>query len=407
MTTASLLTLPVEIIHCIFSYCNTETIILSIRPVCKRLYSIVNGYNQFELTLDSKTKSNFQLIYRLVPPEGITKLNIMRGEYGSSYMKFFHSICNICHLTRLHSLNIQYIGEKDLVELFEMLNTNTLTSLSIGSYEKDISKILLHIISAIDKFRIQKLFLNQFNYVIKHMSLPVDCTVTHLEIGACHYDEYITVLQRLPNLQKMLMKECVINDKNATTTANSDIKFCSLLKSLTITEFSLSAQQLESLISFTPELVHLKLTALKYRNFDYVFYGMYWENFIRSNLSSLKKFEICFCSGTNAVNDLAELITPFRTPFWTKEKHWLIACAFFVHHNNKIWLYTLPISVYIEEDPVRCEMSSRDGICRLTKRRLNEVFDTTPDEVSKDIWSGKTVCNKRSSRREINRYTST
>ena len=383
MTDASLLTLPVEVIHRIFSYCNTETIVLSIRPVCKRLYSVVNGYNQFELTLDSKTKSKFQLICHLVPTEGITKLNILRGEYGSSYMKFFHSICNIRHWTRLRSLNIQYIGEKDLAQLFEMMNTDTFTSLSIGSYEKDISKILLHVTSAIDKFQIRRLCLNQFDHIIKQMSWSVDCTLTHLEIGACHYDEYITVLQRLRNLRTMLMKQCVINDKNTTTAANSDIKFCSLLKSLTITEFSLSAQNLESLISFTPKLVHLKLTNPKYRSFDYVFHGSFWENFIRINLSSLKKFEICFCSGTDAVNDFAELFTPFRTPFWTEEKHWLIACAFFVRNSGKIWLYTLPIDVYIDEDSVRCEMSSRDGVCRLTKRHLNEVFDTTPDEVSR------------------------
>jgi hypothetical protein len=298
-------------------------------------------------------------------------------------MKFFHSVCNIRHLTRLRSLNVQYIGEKDLAQLFQMMNTYTFTSLSIDSYEKDISKILLHVTSAIDKFQIRRLCLNRFDHVIKQMSWSVDCTLTHLEIGACHYDEYITVLQRLPNLRTMLIKQYVINDNNTTTAANSDIKFCSLLNSLTITEFSLSAQQLESLISFTPKLVHLKLTDLKYRRFDYVFDGSFWENFIRINLSSLKKFEICFCSGTNAVNDFAELITPFRRPFWTEEKHWLIACAFFVRSSDKIWLYTLPTNVYIDDDSVRCEMSSRDGVCRLTKRHLNEVFDITPDEVSR------------------------
>jgi hypothetical protein len=37
--------------------------------------------------------------------------------------------------------------------------------------------------------------------------------------------------------------------------------------------------------------------------------------------------------------------------------------------------------VDIDRDLVRCEISSRDGVCRLTKRRLNQVFDITADEV--------------------------
>ncbi|CAM4746127.1 unnamed protein product [Rotaria magnacalcarata] len=380
MTDASLLTLPIEVIHHILAYCDTQTILLSIRPVCKHLYSIVNSYDQFELTLDWKSKSKFQWMYRLIPTEGIVKLNILRNEYDG-FVDFFLSVCDLRQFTRLRSLTIQHVGEKDLVSFFQLINTHTLTSLSINPYKREISTVLFHITSAIEKFQIRRLCMDKCDHIVTHMSWPVDCTLTRLEIGACHYHEYITVLQRLPQLRTIIMKQCVMNDNDVTTPSTSDTKFCSLLKSLTITDFSLfSQQQLELLISFTPALVHLKLTARERRRFDYVFDGLYWENFIRINLLSLKKFEICFHTETHAVNDLVELITPFRTPFWVEEKRWLIACAFIIWRNEDIWLYTMPISVDIDRDLIRCEISSRDGVCRLTKRCLNQVFDITADE---------------------------
>ena len=182
------------------------------------------------------------------------------------------------------------------------------------------------------------------------------------------------------------MKKCVINDENAATALSSDVKFCSSLKSLTITEFSLLAQQVESLFSLTPALVRLKLTNLKYRKLDYAFDGSYWEDFIRMNLSSLKKFEIYFRTSSEEINDFARLITSFRNPFWVEEKRWLVACAFVMGRVDNIWLYTLPISVNIVRDPVRCELSSRDSVCHWTNRCLNEVFDATATEVSTHVF---------------------
>lgn len=385
MTDAHLLMLPTEVIHRIFSYCDTPTILFSIRSVCKYLYSIVNGYDQFKLTLDSETKSQFPLICRLVPPESVVALNILRGQYDNCYADFFHSVCDIRRFTRLRSLTLESVVGKNLAQLFPLMNSNKLTSLSVDPYHRSVSDVLVHITSAVEKFRIRKLCLNELNHVINQMSWPADCTLTHLEIGACRYDEYIAIPQRLPNIQTIVMKECVMNDNDAIVALSSDVKFRSL-KSLTITNFSLSAQQFESIISLTPSLVHLKITSPKYRKFDYVFDGSYWEDFIRINLLSLKKFEICFHTRTKEVADLAELIAPFRKSFWLEEKRWLVACAFIMWHDDDIWLYTLPISMDIDGDPVRCEISSRDGVCRLTKRHLNEVFDTTADKVNIQIF---------------------
>ncbi|CAF1461184.1 unnamed protein product [Rotaria magnacalcarata] len=379
MTDASLPTLPVEVIHRIFSYCDTQTILLSIRPLCKRLYSIVNAYNLFELTLDPKSESTFPLVYRLTPSEGVVTLNILRCKSGYSRIHFFQSICDIRRFTRLRSLTMQGVTEKDLIQFFQQISTDTLTSLSIDSNEKDISKLVSHVKPAIEKFKIQKLRLHGFHHAIKHMSLSVGCTLQHLEVGICHYDEYMTVLQHLPHLQTMLMKQCIMNE-GMTMPLTSHSKFRSLLKSLTITDFSLSEQQLQSLISFTPTLIHLKLTAEKCRRFNSVFDGSYWEDFIRNNLPSLKKFEIFFCTGTNGVDDFAQLITRFRTPFWVEEKRWLVAWAFAAWRSDDIWLYTIPIDADIGRVLHRCEISSRDGMCRLTNRHLNTMFHTTADK---------------------------
>ncbi|CAF3045728.1 unnamed protein product, partial [Rotaria sp. Silwood2] len=68
---------------------------------------------------------------------------------------------------------------------------------------------------------------------------------------------------------------------------------------------------------------------------------------------------------------------PFRTPFYLQDKHSFVTCTY-VPKYRAIWLYTTPLCVDDDEkDPIRCEVSWNDEICRLTQRSINEINDTT------------------------------
>jgi hypothetical protein len=53
--------LQMELIHRIFDYLNTETILFSIRPVSRLFQSIVNNYNRYDLNLNVSYISTNQM----------------------------------------------------------------------------------------------------------------------------------------------------------------------------------------------------------------------------------------------------------------------------------------------------------------------------------------------------------
>jgi hypothetical protein len=59
-------TLPVELIHRIFDNLDTETILFSIRPVCRSFRCIVNTYNRYVLDLQLISKPNFHVVFRSI-----------------------------------------------------------------------------------------------------------------------------------------------------------------------------------------------------------------------------------------------------------------------------------------------------------------------------------------------------
>ena len=76
----SLHMLPTELIHRIFDFCNIQTILNSIRYVCRHLYASVNTYHGFELTFSLNSKSELQKICQIMSIERVASLNIVRGR---------------------------------------------------------------------------------------------------------------------------------------------------------------------------------------------------------------------------------------------------------------------------------------------------------------------------------------
>ena len=77
---ASLPTLPVEILHRIFSELDGTTVFLSVRKVCRQLREATKTHHRYELDLTSLSKPDFHRLFNLIHPEYVTGLALSDGE---------------------------------------------------------------------------------------------------------------------------------------------------------------------------------------------------------------------------------------------------------------------------------------------------------------------------------------
>jgi hypothetical protein len=388
MSDAYLLKLPVELFHRIFDYCDVHTI-LSVRRVCKQFYAVASTYDRFKLNLNSNSKSNLKIIARLVPPENIISLTFSIGTPRNNYSEHFSleknpinsfiSFFDVCRFTRLRSITFRQITGMDIEKLSQHLNINFLVSLSIDSCEKESTKTLAFLSSAITQRTIRKLSLNNSSYLLDHISWPIQCTLEHVRMDICVYGQYFTILHQLTHLQTFVMDDCKMNESSNKIVSSA---YSPALSCLVINKCSLSMEDLELLLSQTPTLSYLKLSSCD-RIVDSMFDGYNWEQFIRTKLHLLNKFEL-FLSYIDETNDdnnsLNSLIAPFRTPFWLNDKRWFIICDY-LFESEMIRLYTTSSIAAESNSSMRCAISTIDGVCRLIRpstgnANVDKVFIT-------------------------------
>ncbi|CAF4140785.1 unnamed protein product, partial [Adineta steineri] len=99
---------PVEILYRIFDNLDSETILLSIRPVCRLFRAVVNTYNRYIYNFESISKSNFYLQCRLIRPENVISLILSNNEQIPDQISLFMSSVRLRQMTRLQS--ITFIG---------------------------------------------------------------------------------------------------------------------------------------------------------------------------------------------------------------------------------------------------------------------------------------------------------
>ncbi|CAF4569740.1 unnamed protein product [Rotaria socialis] len=282
-------------------------------------------------------------ISRFIQPENVISITIVNDCEENDKINLFHSLFDIARFTRLRSLTIHRIKDTNLEHFLENLSTSSLTSLSIESSEQEHIRTWDLVSSASLRWNLRKLCISNMNFMAKHISWPDQYKLEHLEFSNSTYSDYLLILRHLPNLRTLVIQNCIIDDNQTCLTLSASIVLASL-KSLTITNCSLAPQHFELLISSIPSLHHLKLISHR-------------ESFV-----SLESF-----------------IASFRAPFWLDDKHWFVTCAY-VPRERAIWLHTIPIDSTRYQGCVRCEVSWRDNICRLTQRSLNTMVDNVSDE---------------------------
>jgi hypothetical protein len=347
MSIEYLAALPVEILHRIFNYLDIQTILFSLRSVCKRFYSITNSYNSYNFNFESISKTNFHLICRIIPFEQVISLTLSNKDITNGQIRLFLSLFNINHFIRLRSLNLIQIEDDDLKIFLNYITHSSLVSLSIDSQTLSIRKnTALNLLSlTIECHTLQKLDLNMWPKDMNELQWPINCTINYLRIrNSITLNQFYKILRYSPCLQTIILKDFNIDDTGENLSTYVDHTQFLQLKSLTCENGRIEMTKLEQCLSLIPGLIHLKLIGSG-NLFNSSFDGYRWEELIKSKLPLLEKFEIFISVLTDVhfdTNNIEQIISFFRTSFWLEEKRWFVICDYIIH-LHKLILYSIPI----------------------------------------------------------------
>ncbi|CAF2475679.1 unnamed protein product [Rotaria sp. Silwood2] len=338
----SLDTLPVEILHRIFDSLDTETILFSVKYVCKRFNLITINYNRYKLNFKTIFKHTFHQLCRITYPENIISLTLSNENQTPGQIELFLSLYRIEEYTRLQSVTLMAIEEYYLNIILKHLSTTCLLISLVIQYELNSilsTETLLLLSLIIGKTSLRKLDLNLGYTILDKFKWPLDCSVQYLRLpNRIRFDTFCMILRCLRSIKTMILRDCIINDIEEMNYLISDNTLYRQLTSLTFEDCDLKMTLIESILSLTPSLIHLTIIG----NSDDLFDGARWEKFIQTKLPDLNKFQFAFQSNINISHDpigLEALLISFQTSFWLETKQWLVT-ALCVQSSQFINLFT-------------------------------------------------------------------
>ncbi|CAF0952592.1 unnamed protein product [Rotaria sordida] len=359
----SLRTLPVELLYRILEYLDVQTILLSLRKVCTKFYTITENFDRYKLDLSSSTKHDFHLICHLIHPESVMSIIVSDGEKTPGQIKLFFSLFQIQQFIRLRSLTLNHIDCKDLNEILHDILHCSLLSLSFHTRGKRNKSTLRLLSMFTTRSSLRQLSINTHAHHVAEIFSSIQSNLQHLNIGTCTYEEYHKILRHCPHLRTLIIDDCWMTDIGETNSIGSRGIFYPQLISLTFKDTNRSMIQLHLLLSFTPSLTYLKLINFPFAH-NSLIDGYQWEIFIKRKLLLLKKFEFLFHQQLlrtyNSSSDIESLLLPFRTSFWLEEKHWFVICDYIKScHQTKFYsIPYCPISFDYHLDPDHISLST-------------------------------------------------
>ena len=344
-------TLPLELIYRILDNLDGQMIILSLRYVSKQMDIIVNSYlNQIghKLNFDRMSKSDFGRVCRFVHPENVISLTLSDQCTTPGQISLFLSLFSIERFTRLRSLTLRNIEDQHLKFILKHAITCSLISLSIE--EKDMSNrsrttdsLLL---TTIERPGLRNLTLMDTER--DQIKWPTSSTIRHLTLYNCHLKSLPLISRHISSLQTLSIKSLDLNDyESINHGAPLDLIPMRQLTSLIMDDVAINMRKMDSILSNTPSLTHLRLTG----GIDEIDFR--WEQLIQTKLPLLNKFEFFFYTvmhddNTSTYSEI--LIAAFRTTFWLETKNWFVTCDqikrgnnHYGHLNYDIYLYSIPV----------------------------------------------------------------
>ncbi|CAF0929656.1 unnamed protein product [Rotaria sordida] len=338
--------LPVEILHHIFDCLDASTILFSLRCTCRRLKTIVDSYDRYVLDFRSISKSDFQLLCCLINPRKVKSLILFPKDETSDQLELFMTYFRIQEFTRLRSLTLIEIEERQLKVLLKRFCIPSLTSFSfkLGKYDDRRTNTTATLLSSIiSQANLHHLNLELRSTRIEKMIWPAQCLIKYLKIGSCdEFSQIFTILRCSPHLQTFVIKFSSYVDDTIISLDSFRTSF-QQLTSLTLENLRANVNNLELLLSSMTSLTYLKLIGL-----GHFLNGNRWEQFIQTNLPCLKKFEL-FVQEWKDVDytsvDIEAIIELFRTSFWIEHKKWFFTCETIELWPRVIKLYSIPLCI--------------------------------------------------------------
>jgi hypothetical protein len=343
MSTFTLDTLPVEILHRIYDSLDIETIVLSVRYVCQQLYLTTNSYNRYDFNFQCLSKHAVRSICRFVSIENVISLTLSNEDRTKGQISYVRSLLPLEHFIRLRSLTLLHINRHDIYPFLTYIRTSNLRYLHIESnhdctISNDLPSIVTHP-------TIEHLQMDIHSNDRHDINWPLNTNLTHVRLFHCiTYEQFSCILQQSTHLQALHLKD--IPQNRTTIDTMSTDKVYSSLVSLTIDDTELDLEQFNRCLSLTPWLTYVKLIGHG-RRYDTSYDGCQWENILKQKLLQLKTFEFFFViplSSNYHTYNLEFSIKPFQSTFWLEHIQCSIICDYLVR-SRKFLLYTLPICV--------------------------------------------------------------
>ena len=348
---ATLSTLPPEILHQIFDDLNSKTVFLSVRNVCQQLRAAVSTYHRYKLDFTTISKRVFHHLLVLIHPQRVTALTLNDRGTTPGQIGVFRSLIDVNLFTRLRSLTLLKIEGRDLCRFLEHARRCSLTSLTLDSRwcnTREQQRIAEHLASIIGQrtFLRLQLLSKCLCMLVGRLEWPAQCKLQFLKLEFFTEEQVDEILLRAPDLQTLVLGtqvEFALNHGNDAEEISYTLH--PRLTSLTVSSRGDSMDTIWSLLSSTPSLRHLRIISIGVNWLD----GSRWEELIKTKLPELDKFEFYFrfgldCNRRTMPARLNRLMAPFRSPFWTKEKRWPITFNLFPT-NGSGEIYTSPICI--------------------------------------------------------------
>jgi hypothetical protein len=365
MSTTSLYTLPIEILHRIIDYVDKETIFFSFRNVCRHFYNITNTYNQYKLDFRSVTKPAFHRLRHFIQPENVISLILSDGHKTPGQINLFISLFDINTFTRLRSLTLIEVDGSDLSVYLKHVSTCPLVSLSI-----DVRKYWLPVLT------------------IENLQLFEHCRIQHLTLTQrSSLEQIFHIFRHFSYLETLMLDGLSISMPNTNYDLTAPVDIKSKLKSLTINFHSSSLSMIIPVLSCTPSLIHLNLIGNPTMS-GLAWDGYWWAELIQNNLPQLQFFQFFFekrVHFSESTYNIESIITSFRTSFWL-DKRWYVVCDYY-NDTHELNLYSLPIckpTISYKSTPHKISSSNSnndtpyimDNVCSLLLNSIPTTADT-------------------------------
>ena len=338
-------------LHRIFDELEGTTVFLSVRDVCQQLRAAADNYHRYALDFTSLSKADFHRLLPLVRPECVTALSLSDEIMTPGQIATFRSHIDISLFTRLRSLTLRNIARRDLCSILKHAKRCSLTSLNIHSTvdsvsdEKEIAHHLSSILGQPSLLRLALFLSGEPSRLMCQLEGPLPCKLRYLRVTLCMGRIVSKMITSSPDLETLVLHQGQeLFSLSRYTPEEWFPTPCPRLTSLTLLNFSVEMGKLQSALSQTPSLRHLKIIGSSRRMKD----GSQWEELIKTKLPFLDNYEFYThfyglrSEKETAESILNELIAPFCTSFWTKEKRWLVICNFF-STVGEAEIYTSPI----------------------------------------------------------------